>query len=184
MVVLDKRVKRTQKLLATALIDLTLQKGYEAVTIKDITDYADIGYATFFRHYHTKDDLLQDVSDVVLESLVARLYPNSAKDDTSQVGVILFHYVKENAELIRVLLESQMSIRRVIEATVSHTIEDRKPRSDSIVPLEIAANHIVTSTIALIQWWLNHDMCYSPEQMGLIYLELIALPTSQLAFAE
>src|SRR3954467_14417133 len=114
MAVLDKRIKRTQKRLASALIDLTLQKGYEAVTIRDITDYADVGYATFFRHYHTKDDLLEDVSDVVVEALVGRLFPNNAKDDPAQVGVILFRYVEENSELIRVLLEGRASLKRVI----------------------------------------------------------------------
>src|SRR5437879_11312519 len=48
----DRRVKRTQKALARALIELTLEKGYEAITIRDITDKAEVGYATFFRHYH------------------------------------------------------------------------------------------------------------------------------------
>jgi AcrR family transcriptional regulator len=46
----DRRVKRTQSALAKALIALTLEKGYDAVTIRDITERADIGYATFFRH--------------------------------------------------------------------------------------------------------------------------------------
>lgn len=36
----DRRVKRTQKALARALIALTLEKGYEAITIRDITDRA------------------------------------------------------------------------------------------------------------------------------------------------
>ena len=46
----DRRVRRTQNLLAKALIALTLEKGYEAVTIRDITQRADVAYATFFRH--------------------------------------------------------------------------------------------------------------------------------------
>ncbi len=54
----DRRIKRTQQLLAKALIALTLEKGYEVVTIRDITEWADVGYATFFRHYYSKDALL------------------------------------------------------------------------------------------------------------------------------
>ena len=69
----DRRVKRTQKLLAKALIELTLEKGYEAVTIREITQRADVAYTTFFRNYHDKDALLHDVLDVVLEDLVALL---------------------------------------------------------------------------------------------------------------
>jgi len=50
------------------------------------------------------------------------------------------------------------------------------------VPLEIAAHHIVTSSISLIQWWLDNQMPYPPERMGVIYHELIARPTSAVAF--
>src|SRR5258708_26203247 len=98
------------------------------MTIKDITDYADIGYATFFRHYHAKDDLLQDVSEVVLETLTARLFPNDPNDDPTQVGVILFGYVKQNSEIIRVLLDGRAPIKRLIEVAVQHTMADQIPR--------------------------------------------------------
>lgn len=178
----DKRVKRTQKLLATALIDLTLEKGYDAITIRDITDRADVGYATFFRHYHDKDGLLQDVSDVVLESLTRQLAPHESMDDPGKIGVILFRYVQQNSEIIRVLLEGRTPIKRLIEAAVQATISGHEPRPDSLVPLEIAANHIVTATLALIQWWLDHNLPYPPERMASIYEELIARPTSALAF--
>ncbi len=180
MAVVDKRVKRTQKLLASALINLTLQKGYEAVTIKDITDYADVGYATFFRHYHDKDDLLQDVSEVVLESLVQRLSPDGVKNDFPQVGIILFQFVKENSELIRVLLEGRTSRKRVIEASVQHTLQNRPADSNSPIPPEIVAFHLVSSGISLIEWWLDHDMPYPPEQMGMIYMALITGQTGTL----
>ena len=50
----DRRVTRTRKLLTEALISLSLEKGYEAVTIRDITDRAGVGYATFFRHIRRK----------------------------------------------------------------------------------------------------------------------------------
>src|SRR5437667_12756071 len=75
MEIRDRRVRRTQHLLARALIALTLEKGYEAVTIRDITECADIGYATFFRHYRDKDELLEDVLDVVLAELIDLLCP-------------------------------------------------------------------------------------------------------------
>ena len=45
-----------------------------------------------------------------------------------------------------------------------------------IVPPEIAVHHIVASTMALIEWWLDHHMPYSPERMGAIYAELITRP--------
>src|SRR5947209_15621162 len=98
----DRRVKRTQQLLAKALIARTLEKGYEAVTIRDITERADIGYATFFRHYHHKDELLQDVLDVVLTELIDLLSPAIPNtNDPTTIGVLLFRYVQQQSEVVR-----------------------------------------------------------------------------------
>src|SRR5216683_8342082 len=97
----DRRVKRTQNLLVKALIALSLEKGYEAVTIRDITERADIGYATFFRHYHDKDELLEDVLDVVLAELIDLLCPAQPDDDPIAIGVLLFRHVQEQSEVVR-----------------------------------------------------------------------------------
>ncbi len=181
----DRRVKRTQNLLAKALIALTLEKGYEAVTIRDITERADIGYATFFRHYHDKDALLQNVLDVVLSELLNLLLPSAPGTDAANVGTLIFSYVQEHSEIIRVLLSSRGScllMQRMIEAGTQSVLRQNAPLPDSPVPPDIAAYHLVTSSIALIQWWLEHEMPYPPERMGLIYRELIARPTNAVAF--
>lgn len=99
MEIQDRRVRRTQHLLAKALIDLTLEKGYETVTIRDITERADIGYATFFRHYHAKDELLKDVLEVVLTELIDLLSPAIPNADAATVGVLLFDYVQKQSEI-------------------------------------------------------------------------------------
>ncbi len=182
MEIQDRRVRRTQHLLAKALIDLTLEKGYETVTIRDITERADIGYATFFRHYHHKDELLKDVLEVVLTELIDLLSPAIPNADTTSVGVLLFNYVQKQSEIFRVLLRSHALLGSIIEKATQNIANEHSPRAGSAVPLEIAAHHIVTSSIALIQWWLAHQMPYPPERMGIIYYELITRPTSSVAF--
>jgi AcrR family transcriptional regulator len=180
----DRRVKRTQNLLAKALIVLTLEKGYEAVTIRDITERANVGYATFFRHYHDKDALLRDVSDVVFEDL-SKLLPTSPANYTAEVGTPLFRYVQENSKVILVLLSSRGSstlMQHIIDITTQNVLRQNVPFADSVVPPEIAANHLVTASIALIQWWLEHDMPYPAERMGAIINELVIRPTRAIAF--
>jgi AcrR family transcriptional regulator len=181
----DRRVKRTQKALARALISLTLEKGYEAITIRDITDQAEVGYATFFRHYHDKDALLKDVLDVVLDELTGLLTAPMSQANHETIGTLIFRYAQEHGEVILVLLSSRGSTtlaRRMIEAGTQSVFNQNAPLADSHVPPEIAANHLVTSTISLIQWWVEHEMPYPPEQMGVIYQELIARPTFAAAF--
>ncbi|GHO57072.1 TetR/AcrR family transcriptional regulator [Ktedonobacter robiniae] len=181
----DRRVKRTQQLLVKALIALTLEREYDKITIRDITERAEVGYATFFRHYPDKDALLRDVLDAVLNELMTRLPDLSAHSDAAIVGTLLFHYVEEHEEVIRVLLRQSSSslVQEAIAQSVQNILRQRTARPESPVPLEIAAYHIVTSSISLIQWWLQQGRPYSPERMGIIYRELIIQPTSNVAFA-
>lgn len=54
----DRRIERTQQLLHGALISLVQEKGFEAVTVQEIIDRANVGRAAFYSHFDSKDDLL------------------------------------------------------------------------------------------------------------------------------
>ena len=54
----DRRVRRTQEALREALVSLILEKGYEAITVGDIVDLANVGRSTFYAHFTDKDELL------------------------------------------------------------------------------------------------------------------------------
>lgn len=181
----DRRVKRTQKLLAKALIALTLEKGYAAITIRDITDRAEVGYATFFRHYHDKDTLLKDVVDVVLDEMIGLLQKPISDASHAMTGTLIFRYVEEHNKVVQVLLSSRGSselVRKIVEAGTQSVFNQNAPIVEGIVPSEIVAYHLVTATISLIQWWIKQGRPYSPERMGIIYEKLIALPSYRVAF--
>lgn len=182
----DRRVKRTQRLLAEALIALTLEKGYAPVTIREITERADIGYATFFRHYHDKEALLADVLEVVLDELIGLIQAKQPAGDPAEVGTLLFRYVGEHSALCQVLLSSRGSqtlVRQIMESSTRQVLDDNQPQPDGLVPPEIAAHHLVAAALALIEWWLANQQPYPAERMGQIYRDLIVLPTHALAFA-
>lgn len=54
---LDPRVRRTRKLLKSAFIELMMEKGFEAMTVQDIAERAEINRATFYAHFADKYDL-------------------------------------------------------------------------------------------------------------------------------
>ncbi len=45
---------------------------------------------------------------------------------------------------------------------------------NTLIPPEILANHMIASILALIRWWLTHDLPYIVEQMGSVYSHLIS----------
>jgi AcrR family transcriptional regulator len=54
----DRRVERTHQLLRSALMSLIREKGFEALTVQNIIDRANVGRATFYAHFDNKEDLL------------------------------------------------------------------------------------------------------------------------------
>lgn len=176
----DRRHRRTRQLLSRALIALSLEKGYEAVTIRDITKRANVGYATFFRHYRDKNELLKGVGEVVLEEIIELLSPAEAggEGDPRLFGLTLFKYVEAHSEIVRVLLGSQEILKQVIAEVEQRIVATHKAEPDSPVPLEIIAHFTITASINLVEWWLTNRMPYPVEEMGRYYYELVICPTN------
>src|SRR5512133_4407009 len=72
---LDRRARRTRKQLKEALFALVLEKGYDGVTIEDITERADLGRTTFYLHYRDKEELLLESIDSISEELMEQIAP-------------------------------------------------------------------------------------------------------------
>ena len=174
---LDRRIQRTHKLLADALIALAQQRGYDSVTIRDITEYADISYSTFFRHYSDKDALLLDM----IQNTVSELRNVIGEDQLANLsGSVLFKHIADNQALYQTLLgglNSSAIVLRIQEIIVGEIQRNVGINENAVVPAEIMANHIAASVLALVKWWLDHNMPYSAERMGEIYAALIIRPT-------
>ena len=65
----DRRSQRTRQLLSEALVQLIQEKDYSTINVNDIIERANVGRSTFYAHYPSKDDLLLDQMDRVIESL-------------------------------------------------------------------------------------------------------------------
>ena len=54
----DRRVRRTKQLIKQSLIELMHEKPFKDITVKDITERADLNRGTFYLHYVDIYDLL------------------------------------------------------------------------------------------------------------------------------
>src|SRR5262245_8432628 len=68
----DRRIRRTQELLRAALMSLIQEKGFETLSVQDIIDRANVGRATFYAHFDSKDDLLASGIEELRASLRER----------------------------------------------------------------------------------------------------------------
>ena len=129
--------------------------------------------------------MLNDVLETFLEEVVNLVITQAAEQDAQAAGRIVFQHAQKHSELYLLLMASRGSsdlLDRVYEFAAAGISSTAKPRADSEIPFEIAVNHIISSFLGLIAWWLQHGMPYFPERMGQIYADLIMRPTQQLAF--
>jgi AcrR family transcriptional regulator len=163
------------------LVSLILEKDYASISIKEITDRADVAYITFYRHFESLDQLLMEVLEDGLGELMTHIETLAKHSDTSSLeteGRLIFEYIQQKADLFRILLKSQ-SVSRVRKKVVQNIAVIFQK---SCLPLAMArdqmtvaitSNHIATSLLALIEWWLDNKMTLAPAQMGKIYKSLI-----------
>jgi AcrR family transcriptional regulator len=176
---LDPRVRRTRQLLRAALIELIQEKGYYDVTVKDITERATLNRATFYLHYRDKEDLLAKGFMEIWGELTQRNPLPIAQDGTLALEGTKttvwhdFEHLKENAEFYRVMLGKQ-GVPEFIHRMQNHVYESTAARLQSVlgdlpvrpVPLEIVLRFIASAYVGIMEWWLENDQPYTPEQMA------------------
>src|SRR5438477_1675881 len=108
----DRRVVRSRRLLQEALVALILERGYAAVTVQAVLDRADVGRATFYAHFPSKQALLLNIFEELRESLhreLAGIPPATVARFGHGVGLLqpLFAHAAQNRRLYRTLLGSR-----------------------------------------------------------------------------
>src|ERR1700753_2571945 len=104
----DLRVRRTRKLLQKAFIELTVEKGFTALTVRDITQRAEVNRSTFYRHYLDKYDLLEHYMDEMYKLtddqtfLAEKLAPNP--NETHLGPLDLLKHIQLFADFYHVML--------------------------------------------------------------------------------
>jgi AcrR family transcriptional regulator len=177
----DPRVRRTRRLLREALVSLILKKDFASISIREVTDRAEVAYITFYRHYESLDQLLMEVLDEGLAELMGYVETLAKQSETSALeteGRLIFEYIQSRADLFRILFKSQSVTRirkKVVENIALVFQKSCLPiaQSRDQVTIAITSNHIATSLLALIEWWLDHKMTPEPTRMGTVYKNLI-----------
>lgn len=181
----DRRVQRTHELLGNALVALTLEKGFDAVTIRDITERANVGYVTFFRHFDDKNALFLKMLEDVAQGMGIPFDDGFHCPLTEDIAQLWFKHIQENADFLRAVLDAsalRKHWREGLAKIMRTSLKDRlSDTASSRLSLELAANHLASSFLNFMEWWLDHQTSYSVEEVAKIYHQLVVAPTLALS---
>ena len=164
----DRRVSRTRRSIDTAFLALLKQRGYEAVGVSDIVREADVGRATFYEHYTSKDDLLR--SQLRHVSGMLRVVGASAPvlDATPLLAHIrdmplLYRLIAGRAAAARTL----RLLQDVLEERAAALLDGMRLR-EPLVPA-VAARMMIGSLCALLAWWTERGMPETPAEVQRLF---------------
>jgi AcrR family transcriptional regulator len=186
----DRRIQRTRQSLRTALLEIIKEKGYDAISIEEITERANVGRATFYLHYKDKEDLLLDefsemanekVQDLSQLPFSAWLQSHEEKNPAPPL-LIVFEHIYDHAELYEILIKSEKSSRvieriRKIAAEAIARFMEVKAQTDLVplvfnVPVEFLAAFFSGALLSTVDWWLEEEMRHTPREVTQLFQNL------------
>jgi AcrR family transcriptional regulator len=179
----DRRIQRTRQSLSTALLKLIEERGYDSLTVNDITEQANVGRATFYLHYEDKEQLLVESLEDMFAQLGNSINPVSEAlgERTSITATrLVFQHFADHHRLYRVLLTEKGAVMvftrllNILSQVAEHDVilkDVDQPKTG--IPTTLVAHYVTGAILGLIVWWLNSDRPYSVEQMAAIYGHLM-----------
>ena len=177
-------------------MELIKEKGYDAISVEQITQRANLGRTTFYLHYKDKEDLLVDefselanerartLSEIPFSAWLPDLEnpEHTIENKPSEPFLMVFQHVANNADIYRILLQNEKSdrilerIRKIITQAITEFMQT-KVENDPIpllleVPIDLLAAYFSGALLSCVDWWLEQESEYSPEEMTRMFQRL------------
>jgi AcrR family transcriptional regulator len=179
----DRRIIKTRRLLQDAMVSLLLEKGYDAITVQDLLDRANVGRSTFYAHYRDKEALLLSGFDEMVAhfqaSVVADPQAALSEESLKKVGLLVFQHALENQKVFKalfggdangiVLNHARKYFSQLVRSHLENVLVGRAPK----IPLEVIVEFGMGALLSLLTWWLNQKTAYSAEQINQYYWGLV-----------
>lgn len=171
----DLRAVRSGQALREALLGLLPKQAFDQITVRDICNAAGIHYATFFRHYETKEALLNDIAKEQIREL-NNLTLAIREGDNYEAGFrALCQYVADHRTLWAILLNGgAASAMREEWLYRSQLVAAQEPPVNSWLPKELGTICAATLIAETLAWWVAQpEDAYSVEAVAQILYRLL-----------
>jgi AcrR family transcriptional regulator len=180
----DRRVRRSRRELHRALIELSIEKGYDAVTVDDLASRADIARRTFYAHYVDKDDLLRAIVDELLADLLNSVDAVQPTDMRSLRGTVvkqMFAHGQDHRDVYRVILAGAgggLGLRLLANTLADRATEVFNAQCRNLgvsprMPIDFVARSFVGQHLTLMRWWLDGQTDYTLNELTAMRVETL-----------
>jgi AcrR family transcriptional regulator len=183
---MDRRQRKTREAIFSAFINLLSKKDFSQITVGEIIETADIGRATFYAHFETKDFLLKELC----EELFCHLFDSMDEKGNGHrhifecsapesVFLQLAQHLKKNDNNILALLACPNNdmflqyFKRNLAELVESQLSLFKSAKNERLPESFLINHISATFVETVKWWVDKGMKESPETLAEYFLAVV-----------
>ena len=184
---MDRRQRKTREAIFSAFTELLSEKGFNQITVSDIIERADIGRATFYAHFETKDFLLKELC----EELFCHIFDSSEDSDCEHRHIFncnapdsvfkhLFEHLYKNDNQILDLLSSENNalflryFKQNLLQLVESQLDTFNIKKASTLPDGFYINHIAATFVETARWWVENKMQQTPQEITDYFLTLVS----------
>ena len=178
--VMDRRAARTRKALHGALMALILRKGYDASTIQDLIDEADVGRSTFYAHYTGKEDLLRRGFQTLRAELTEAQHTARSRAEGSQAeplgfSLAMFEHAAGYTDVYRALVGGRggvVALSEIRRALAEIVKKELAVQEGETVPQGVCVEFVVGTFLTVLTWWLERRPGPWPAEADAIFRHL------------
>ena len=175
---MDRRQRKTREAIFRAFTELLSQKDYRQITVGEIIELADVGRATFYAHFETKDFLLKALCEELFCHIFDTASENSSShrhifdcETTDAVFLHLFRHLYQNDNNILSLLSCQNNdlFLQYFKKGLIHLVESQLslfPNPRGNLPKSFWVDHIAATFVQTVKWWVANGVKESPETIA------------------
>ncbi len=177
----NRRIQQTKQKLNKALTELIKEKDYEQILVQDITQRADLSRATFYLHYHDKEELFNEGLERLVDAIIGRFQAAETLVLSAEPLRHIFQLVADNHRLYRTLLADQGSsligsqLRSKLAIGLETWLRALGTQLDEnmAVSRNLIYGYTANALLGMIAWWLDNDMPHSADYMAHISRQLL-----------
>ena len=172
---MNQRIALTKSLLKNALIEMLQTQSVYEISVRDLCLQAGINRSTFYKHYGSQIDLLNEMEQDLITDIES--YLDKDAEPTPEALVQVFRYLEKNLDFVRLLLSANVDkdletkifsltpIKRMMEAADAPGI--------SREAAEYAYRYRIAGAYKVVCLWVEKPDRETPEWMARYLLELI-----------
>ena len=183
---MDRRQRKTREAIFNAFTQLLSEKDFSQITVGEIINGADVGRATFYSHFETKDYLLKEFC----EELFCHIFDTEHDtghhhrhifdcEGSDSVFLHLIQHLQRNDNNILVLLASQNNqlFLQYFRTNLEHLVESHlalfSAKKSATIPDAFWKNHIASTFVETIRWWIDNGMQECPEKITAYFWDVV-----------